>query len=490
MTAVRSVAIDLGASSGRIVVAEYDGGSMSLREAHRFPTPLYQDPTGYACWDIDLIESEVVHGLKLAKAIAPVQSVGIDAWGVDYVLLDSDRRRVAPAISYRDARTNGVMDELLRQVSAEHIYRRTGIQFMALNTLYQMVHCARNHPDWLARARTFLMLPDYLNYKLCGVLSNEYTNATTTQMFGIGTDDWDSDLLAMAGLDRARMFSPVDPGTVLAEIGPPFGPGQHVALIAPATHDTASAIAAIPFQGDDEAFISSGTWSLMGFESPEPYADPVAMGMNFSNEGGVEHRHLVLKNIVGLWPVQQIAKEEGLGHGALAAAAALARPWASLIDPDDGRFLAPASMSAAIRGFCEETGQPVPADPGSLARCVFDSLALYYRKVKGEIETLRGRPVSLIRIVGGGSQNRLLNQLCADACQVPVKAGPSETSAIGNACVQFMALGVFRSLTEARELISRSYPTEAFGPETAVPEEALRRFKAYTQRTTPGGQDR
>jgi rhamnulokinase len=213
------------------------------------------------------------------------------------------------------------------------------------------------------------------------------------------------------------------------------------------------------------------------------------MGFNFSNEGGVDRRYLVLKNIVGLWPVQQIAQEEGLGHGALVQAAAQASPWVSLIDPDDSRFLSPPSMSAAIRGFCEETGQPVPADPGSLARCVFDSLALTYRKVKGEIEAMRGRSLSLIRIVGGGSQNRLLNQLCADACQVPVLAGPSETSAIGNACVQFIALGVFRSLAEARELVRSSYPTETFNPAGGIPEEAVRRFQAFAQQPTFGGQE-
>jgi rhamnulokinase len=282
------------------------------------------------------------------------------------------------------------------------------------------------------------------------------------------------------------MISPVAPGTVLADLDRRFGAGPEAVVIAPATHDTASAIAAIPFQGDNEAFISSGTWSLMGFESPTPCTDALAQGFNFSNEGGVEHRYGVLKNIVGLWQVQQIAKEVGLGHAELVAAANQAPAWVSLIDPSDHRFLAPPSMSAAIQAFCRETGQPAPTHPGSLARCVFDSLALNYQSVKGEIETLRGHPLSLIRIVGGGSQNRLLNQLCADACQVPVQAGPVETSAIGNAYVQLIALGVFRSLGEARELIRRSYPVETYLPERPVPAEACRRFQSFAHTPAPG----
>jgi rhamnulokinase len=490
MTAVRAVAIDLGAGSGRILVAKFESGQLSLQEAHRFPTPLFRDfESGYDCWDLDLIEAQVGYGLKLARAMAPVQSVGIDAWGVDYVLLDQDRRRVGPAISYRDGRTDGAMPGVFRKMPAETIYRRTGIQFLAINTLYQLAQSAQAHPEWLERAAHFLMLPDYLNYRLCGVLANEYTNATTTQLYGIGTDDWDPELLALAGLTRAKLFSPVEPGTVLAEMDRPLGSGQRLAVIAPATHDTASAIAAIPAEDDSEAFISSGTWSLMGFESPVPFADPLALRLNFSNEGGAERRYRVLKNIVGLLPVQQLAREAGLDHATLAAMASAARPWGSLINPEDGRFFNTPSMSGAIRAFCAETGQVEPQDPGSLARCVFESLALCYRRVKGEIELLRGRPLSRIRIVGGGSQNQLLNQLCADACLVPVLAGPVETSALGNACVQFVSMGVFRSLGEAREVVRSSYAVTGFQPAGAVPESAIRRFNAFPQRKAFGDQN-
>jgi len=490
MTAVRTVAIDLGASSGRVVAADYERGRLTLQEIHRFPTPAFRDfDTGYACWDLELMESQVVHGLRLVQGQAPIQSLGIDTWGVDYVLLDPDRARVGPAVCYRDDRTAGVMAEVFRQMPAEEVYRRTGIQFMSINTLIQLAQTRRDHAGWLASAQAFLMLPDYLNFRLCGVLANEYTIASTSQLLSLETGDWDPELLAIAGLDRSRMTTPIEPGTVLAEVDRLFGPRQRVAVVAPACHDTASAVAAIPFEDENDIFISSGTWSLMGFESLRPHNHPAAQRFNFANEGGVERRYRVLKNIVGLFQVQQIARETGLDHASLVEAAGRAEPWASLIDPEDGRFLNPPSMSEAIRGFCAETGQPVPADAGSLARCSFESLALTYGRVKEEIEILRGAPVATIRIVGGGSQNRLLNQLCADACGVAVVAGPVETSAIGNVCVQLMAMGVFSSLAGARELVRRSYPADAYLPLNPVPESALRRFRAFAQLRSLGGQN-
>jgi len=482
MNATRAIAIDLGAGSGRVVAAQADAGRLELQEAHRFPTPRFRDAgTGYQCWDLELIEAQIGHGLRIAEGQAPFQSVGVDAWGVDHVLLDQDRRRVGLAVSYRDDRTQGVLAETFARLPAEVIYRRTGIQILPINTLFQLIRTAQAHPDWLEQARHVLMLPDYLHFRLCGRLTSETSNASTTQMLGLGTGDWDDGLLRLAGLERDWMPRRIEPGTVLAEGVRLPGSGLGVAVIAPATHDTASAVAAIPFEDEDEVFISSGTWSLMGFESRTPHADSMAQRLAFSNERGADRRYLVLKNRVGLWPVQQLAQEVRIDHAALAEAAGAARPWVSLIDPEDGRFLNPASMAAAIRSFCVDTGQPVPAEPGSLARCVFESLALSYRAVKQEIELLRGRPVSRIRIVGGGSQNRLLNQLCSDACQVPVLAGPVETSAIGNACLQFMARGVFRSLGEAREVVRHSYPVETYRPEAAVPETALARFKAFVE---------
>jgi len=487
MTATRCAAIDLGAASGRVVVAECDGERLSLREALRFETPLGLDrDSGLQCWDLDAIEASVLAGLRAATSLAPVQSVGVDTWGVDYVLLDDRRRRVGPAVSYRDDRTSGIMEEVFARIPAEEIYRRTGIQFQTFNTLYQLAATARQNPDWLRRARHVLLLPDYLHFRLCGALANEYTDATTTQMYNIEANDWDDDLLAAAGVSREVMAPVVEPGTIVGEIDSPGGGERRVKVVAPGTHDTASAVAAIPLEGSGEVFISSGTWSLMGIESRVPFANATARHLNFANEGGVERRYRVLKNIVGLWLVQRIRQESGSpDHATLVEAARAAEPWRSLVDPEDLRFLNPPSMTAAIRGFCTESGQPVPEGLGGLARCAIDSLALSYRRVKGEIETLRGGAVSRIHIVGGGSQNRLLDQLCADACQLPVSAGPVETSALGNACVQLIALGALRSLADARALVRRSYAAEEYLPRGAVPEAVWERFQSFARPRFP-----
>jgi rhamnulokinase len=487
MTTTRCAAVDLGAESGRVVVAECDGDHLSLREATRFGTPLGRDAeSGLQCWDVDGIEARVLAGLQAATALAPVQSVGVDTWGVDYVLLDAQKRRVGPAVSYRDDRTRGIMEEVFARIPAREIYRRTGIQFQTFNTLYQLAATARDHPEWLQRARHVLLMPNYLNFRLCGVLANEYTDATTTQMYNLEANRWDDDLLAAAGVSREVMAPVVEPGTIVGEMDPPGGGPRRVKVVAPGTHDTASAVAAIPLESSGDVFISSGTWSLMGIESRVPFANATARHLNFANEGGVERRYRVLKNIVGLWLMQRIRQESGSpDHATLVEAARAAEPWRSLVDPEDLRFLNPPSMTAAIRQFCAETGQAVPEGLGSLARCAIDSLALSYRRVKGELETLCGHPMTRIHIVGGGSRNLLLDQLCADACQLPVSAGPVETSALGNACVQLMALGVLRSLADARALVRRSYAVEEFLPRGAVPEAVWERFQSFARPRFP-----
>ncbi|HEX3482357.1 MAG TPA: rhamnulokinase [Kofleriaceae bacterium] len=486
MATATCAAIDLGASSCRVFIADTDGDRMSLREMSRFETPLVRDASGYLCWDLEAVEAQVRGGLHLAQRDAPLASVGVDSWGVDFVLLDGAARQTAPAVSYRDPRTQGAMADALARMPASEIYRRTGIQFQRFNTLYQLVATAAREPAWLARARRLLLLPDYVHFRLCGVAANEYTNATTTQLWDLRSDDWDEDLLALAGISRALLGRPVEPATVLGEMTSSGG-GSAVKVIAPATHDTASSVAAIPLDGDGEVFLSSGTWSLMGIESRVPFASDAARRMNVTNEGGVERRYRVLKNIMGLGIVERIRQElGGEGHGDLVDAARAAAPWRSLIDPDDPGLFHPASMVQAIAAFCAGTGQPRPETPGALVRAVFDSLALSYRAVAGELAALRGRPVSRIHIVGGGSQNRLLNQLAADACEVPVRAGPVETSALGNACVQLIGLGVLPSLDAARALIRRSYLVEDYTPDAPVPRDALERFAAFRARPPAG----
>jgi rhamnulokinase len=484
------VAVDIGASSGRVILSEVRDGILSLTEIHRFENNLRGDDVfAHQCWNLDFLEAEMRKGLAIARGKGGLASVGVDTWGVDYVLLDDNLERIGPAVSYRDHRTDGMMDTVFSQISRAEIYRRTGIQFLQFNTLYQLAATVRQHPEWLARARHFLMIPDYLHFRLCGVLSNEYTNATTTQLFNLHENDWDADLLKLAGLPKTMMMHPVEAGTIIGEIQA-LPNETAVKVVAPATHDTGSAVAAAPLETEDETFISSGTWSLMGIESKTPFAGAEALAANVSNEGGVERRYRILKNIMGFWLIQRVRKELGsLDHGGLVTEARDGTPWRSLINPQDARFLNPDNMTAEIRAFCRETGQPVPESAGALSRCIFDSLALSYRQVKEELETLRGRPVDRICIVGGGSQNDLVNQLCADACGVPVTAGPIETTALGNVCVQMIALGQLSNLDEARALVRRSFPLTEYLPRQRVPQAVWDRFQSFSALPALEGQD-
>lgn len=477
-------AVDVGAGSGRVMLATFDGERIELTEAHRFETPLGVDPaTGHDCWDSEAIVREIRLGIDKADGMAPIDSVGCDTWGVDYVLLDENLRQIGLSVAYRDDRTVGLIDEVTAMMPAAEIYRRTGIHFQPYNTLYQLRATAKQHPDWLAAARHLLFTPDYLHFRLSGVIANEYSISTTSQLLSLETRDWDADLLKLAGARPGLMKKPVEPGTVL---GPMIGrEGKRpVLVIAPGGHDTASAVAVAPLNGPDEAFLSSGTWSLMGLESLVPYVDERALGFNIGNEGGVCRRYRVLKNLMGLWLIQRVRKEFGEpAFGDLVAAAAAAPAWASLINPDDPRFLNPASMTATIQALASEHGEPVPEGLGGVARTVFDSLALDYARVKDELETLTGRPLTHIRIIGGGSKNGLLNQLTADACGIPVSAGPVETSALGNAALQMMGLGVIGSLEEARGIVRRSFGVAEIAPGAVVPTGVRDRFRSIVQAT-------
>jgi rhamnulokinase len=480
----RVAAVDLGAGSGRVMLAELAGGRLTLAEAHRFETPLTLDPTsGHECWDVEIIEAEVRAGLAKAAALAPLASVGCDTWGVDFVLLDAALRRVAPAVAYRDKRTDGLIDAVCEKMPAAEIYRRTGIHFQPYNTLYQLAATARQHPDWLARARYLVFMPDYLHCRLSGVVANEYTISTTSQLINLKTRDWDPDLLALAGVAPGLMTRPVEPGTILGDMRlTPDGPP--IRVVAPGGHDTASAVAAAPLAGPDEAFLSSGTWSLMGLESAVPYTSDVARAFNIGNEGGVGGRYRVLKNMMGLWLMQRARKELGAPAFAdMVAAAGTAPAWTTLIDPDDPRFLNPDSMVGTIRDLAAARGEPVPEGIGAIARTILDSLALDYARVKDELETLSGRRLKRVRIIGGGSQNMLLNQLTADACRVSVSAGPVETSALGNACVQLLALGAIPSLEAARALVRASFGVADIAPKAEVPEDVRARFRRIVAAT-------
>jgi rhamnulokinase len=468
------VAVDLGASSGRVVAAQLRKGTLSLREVSRFSIAFSKDQhSGYLCWDIDAIEKNVRQGIEDASQLAPITSIGVDSWGVDYVLLDAKLRRVGPAICYRDDRTQGKIEQVTERMPRAEIYRRTGIQFQPFNTMFQLAAMAAREPEWVARTRHLLMIPDYFHFRLCGVIANEYTDATTTQLLNLdGT--WDKDLFAAAGLKQIWMQPPVAAGTVLGEAR--FG-GRAVKVVAGTTHDTASAVVGTPFEAETEAFLSSGTWSLMGVESVVPYASAQALQWNFANEGGFGRRYRVLKNIMGLWLLQRITQEFQIPiDDALMSAVAEAAPWRSIVNPDDARFLNPDSMTQAIKEYCVETGQPAPETLAQFGRCALESLALSYRLVKEQLESLRGQSLTRIRIVGGGTRNRLLNQLCANACQLPVSAGPVEASALGNICSQMIALGEIPSLNAARAVIRQSFKINEYRPLEPIPDSVWKKF--------------
>jgi len=475
------VAADLGANSGRVIAAQLRAGTLRLQEVSRFSIAFSKDQSsGYLCWGIDAIEESVRQGIEDAAQLAPIASIGVDSWGVDYVLLDAQLQRVGQTVCYRDDRTQGMIEQVTARISRAEIYRRTGIQFQPFNTIFQLAAMAAREPEWVAKTRHLLMIPDYMHFRLCGVMANEYTDATTTQLLNLdGT--WDRDLFAAAGLKQIWMQPPVPAGSILGEAR--FG-NKAAKVVAAATHDTASAVVGTPFGAETEAFLSSGTWSLMGVESVVPYASEQAMKWNFANEGGFGRRYRVLKNIMGLWLLQRITQEFQIPiDDALLNATAEAAAWRSIVNPDDARFLNPASMKQAMQEYCVETRQPAPETPAQFARCALESLAISYRLVKEQLESLRGQSLTRIRIVGGGTKNRLLNQLCANACQLPVSAGPAEASALGNICAQMIALNEIPSLDAARALIRQSFQIGEYRPLEPIPDSVWNRFQQFV---TPG----
>ncbi|ALB61172.1 Rhamnulokinase [Cronobacter condimenti 1330] len=467
MTIRHSVAVDLGASSGRVMLACYDsqGQRLTLQEIHRFGNGLRR-VDGFDTWDVDALEREVRTGLQKACACGtPIDSIGIDTWGVDFVLLDKHGERVGLPVSYRDSRTDGVMARAQQQVGREEIYRRTGIQFLPFNTLYQFRALVEQQPELVGRVAHALLIPDYLCYRLTGVLNWDYTNATTTQMMNIGTDNWDETLLDWAGVPAHWLGTPTHPGNVIGYWR--SAQGVDIPVVSVATHDTASAVIAAPLENQEAAYLSSGTWSLMGFESKTPYTGDNALAANITNEGGAEGRYRVLKNIMGLWLLQRVCKEQAVDNLPALIDEARALPACRfVVNPNDDRFINPENMSRELEAACRESGQPVPDTPAALARCIFDSLALLYARVLDELTALRGRPFTVLHIVGGGSQNQFLNQLCADACGIPVMAGPVEASTLGNIGCQLMALDDIPDVDAFRRIVTASQPLTHFHPQT------------------------
>ena len=462
------LAIDLGAESGRAMLGRLQRGILSLEEVCRFPNhPIRQQQS--LRWDIDRLWSEIRRGLDRTSN-APIESVGVDTWGCDYALLDERGNLLENPYHYRDTRTVGVMEAVWQRVSRDRIYSITGIQFLVFNTLYQLYAACQSTPDVIAAARAFGTIPDLLNYWLTGELRAEFTMATTTQFVDARTRNWATDLLDDLDIPTHLLPPIVEPGTLLGTIKSDVCVAlEGTPVVAPASHDTGSAVASV-LDGEKTAFISSGTWSLLGTELPAPVISAKARDYNFTNEGGVCGTTRLLRNIGGLWLLQACRRSwadagQELGYDTLLAAASdEPHAFQSLVDPDHRGFFKPPDMVTAISDYCRQTDQRVPDGPAAFARGILESLALKYRLVLESLEDVTGRRFEEIRIVGGGSRNRLLNQFTADATGRTVIAGPVEATALGNIAMQMLATGAVSSLMEARQIIANSFPTERFEP--------------------------
>lgn len=482
------LAFDLGAESGRAIVGAFDGATLSLDELHRFANRPVR-VGAHLHWNVLSLWDEMQTGLRKAAAHAPV-SLGVDTWGVDFALLDASGGLIGNPYHYRDHHTDGMVDLAIGEVGRERIFDATGIQFMQLNTLYQLLALARAGSPALDIARTLLMMPDLFHYWFTGELACEFTNATTTQFYDPRAGDWARGLLQSLGIPHHFLTRVVQPGADLGAVSPALLksldlPALAAArVIAPATHDTGSAVAGVPAAGERYAYISSGTWSLMGSVAPSPVITPQALRFNFTNEGGVGGEFRLLKNIMGMWLIEECRRRwAGAGgqlmpYAELLAEAARAPAFAALIDPDDASFLLPDDMPAALAAYCERTHQVSPAGRGATARAIYESLALKYRYTLDQLETLLGHRVDAIHIVGGGSRNALLCQFTADACDRPVLAGPVEATAIGNVLVQMLAMGELASMSDAREVVRRSFPITEYQPR-----EPVRWMEAYERFT-------
>ncbi len=447
---MNSLAVDIGAESGRVLAGNLDQGKLTLTEVARFPnTPIEID--GTLRWDIEALIANVQKGI--ASFEGDVASVGVDTWGVDYVLLDSSGQLVEPPYHYRDPRTNGMMDQVNERMPLVDIYRETGIQFLPFNTIFQLAAVPK---ATLERAESFLTIPDYIHYRLSRDkrIACEYSNATTTQLLRAASGDWSDEILARLEIPR-RLFPTIIPsGTTLGPLAQ-----LDAELIAPACHDTGSAVVAIPSESPNVAWISSGTWSILGIESPQPIVNDDSYRLNYTNEGGVMGTTRFCKNVMGLWILQECRRHWGgqESYAELAALAEQAGPATAWIDPDDARFLPPGDMPSRILEFLSETGQTHPQSKGEMVRMILESLALKYAVLVDQLEGLAGRRLDTIHIFGGGSQNALLNHMTANACARRVVAGPVEATAIGNLLMQMSTLGTITDLAAGRRIVRQSF---------------------------------
>jgi rhamnulokinase len=480
------LAFDLGAESGRAVVGHLETKGLHLEEIHRFPNGPVR-VTNSLHWDVLRLWNEIQHGLGLAASAygSQLRSVGVDAWGVDFGLLAADDTLLGNPYHYRDRRTDGMMERAFRVVPRAEIYEQTGIQFMQINSLYQLLAMAQADSPLLEAAHLFLNMPDLFNFWLCGHKASEFTIATTSQCYDPRAGDWARDMVERLGIPSRIFGEIVAPGTTLGilrrsvceETG-----SAAIPVVASAGHDTAAAVAAVPAAAADYIYLSSGTWSLIGVETKGPVITEQSLAYDFTNEGGVNGTFRLLKNVMGLWLVQECRREWARGgtsysYDELTQMASAAPAFGALVAVNNERFLPPGGMVSRIQTFCRATGQVVPDTPGEVVRCILESLALEYRWVAERLDELIARPLPTIHIIGGGSRNRLLNQFAANATGRAVVAGPVEATAIGNLLVQAIALGHLADLSEARAMVRRSFKVESYEPkDLAAWDEAYERY--------------
>ena len=488
MANLKMLAIDLGASSGRGIVGSFDGKQLTLHENHRFSN----DPVitnGRMYWDILRIFHEIKQSItKTVLEGDSIRSIGIDTWGVDYALLDRNGRMLANPTHYRDTRTESILNDVNAVLPLDTLYRSAGIQCLNFNTIFQLASDLKENPQIFDRVACMLNIPDLLNYFLTGNIANEYTILSTGALLDAQKRDYCFDLIERLGIPR-RIFGPiVQPGyrvgkllpQVLGETG-----NTDAEVITVASHDTASAVIAVPTTEQDFIYISSGTWSLMGTELKNPLINSQSQKLNFTNEGGAMGTIRFLKNIMGLWLIQESRrqwKREGKDYSfaQMEAWAKECKPLRSFVDPDDASFATPGNMPEKVRDFCRRTGQPVPESVGEVVRCIYESLALKYRKTAESIQELMGKDAKVIHVVGGGTKDRFLCQMTADACGIPVSAGPEEATAIGNLMMQAIAAGEVADMKQAREIVSASFELKRYEPtpQRGLWDEAYARFCA------------
>lgn len=478
------IAIDIGASSGRLVMGEFKEHKLEIKEVHRFSNG-FKNNSGTLYWDVDHLFGEILVGLQLVKKLGHQKcTVGIDTWAVDYVLVNKEGNRLKEVVSYRDNRTEQAIDNLTKQMSKKDIYHKTGIQFLPFNTLYQL---SVEDDEILAKTDKILLVPDYLSYRLTGKVVMETTNASTTQLLNINKREFDEDLLQELRLSRDQFPQLVEPGHKIGMVKNDWFPEFDLPacqVITVASHDTASAVVGTPSTVDNWAYVSSGTWSLLGIETNQPIINSLALEGNYTNEWGAFGTYRFLKNIMGMWIVQEMRNQlpEPYDFSQLVEAAHKVKPFQQYIDFNDERFLNPENMIDEIQAYCKETNQTVPDSPGELAACVFGNLAIIYAIAMEELEAVTTNKIDRLYIVGGGGRNELLNQLTADLSNKTVFVGPTEATAIGNVIIQLITTEKITSLVEGRKLIANSFEIKEFHPNDFDRKSIIQQYQDITEK--------